>query len=84
VGTIRRECLDRMLIVNRHHLEKVFGEYFKSAFDRVEAETGVKLSNASVIGRVWGNLVDYQTDVLSRAGVGNEPLQRPRSRRGGG
>jgi hypothetical protein len=37
---------------------------FKIAFDRVEAETGVKLSNASVIGRVWENLVDYQTDVL--------------------
>ncbi len=37
---------------------------FKGAFDRVEAETGAKLSNASVIGRVWGNLVDYQTDVL--------------------
>jgi hypothetical protein len=37
---------------------------FKGAFDRVQAETGVKLTNASVIGRVWGNLDDYQTDVL--------------------
>ncbi len=37
---------------------------FKGAFDRVEAETGVRLTNASVIGRVWENLVDYQTDVL--------------------
>jgi len=27
VGTIRRECLDRMLIVNRRHLETVIGEY---------------------------------------------------------
>lgn len=37
---------------------------FKRAFDRVEAETGVKLSNASVIGRVWDSVADYQTDVL--------------------
>ncbi len=27
IGTIRRECLDRMLIVNRRHLETVIGEY---------------------------------------------------------
>jgi len=37
---------------------------FKRAFDRVESETGIRLSNASVIGRVWANLDDYQTDVL--------------------
>lgn len=37
---------------------------FKRAFDRVESETGIKLTNASVIGRVWANLDDYQTDVL--------------------
>ena len=29
-----------------------------------EEETGSKLTNASVIGRVWDNLADYQTDVL--------------------
>ena len=27
VGTIRRECLDRMLIFGRRHLEAVLGEY---------------------------------------------------------
>jgi hypothetical protein len=37
---------------------------FKRVFDRVEAETGVRLSNASVIGRIWGSLAEYQTDVL--------------------
>ncbi len=37
---------------------------FKGAFDRVEAETSIRLTNASVIGRVWGNLADYQTDVM--------------------
>lgn len=37
---------------------------FKRAFDRIESETGIRLSNASVIGRVWDDLADYQTDVL--------------------
>ncbi len=37
---------------------------FKRVFDRVEEETGVRLSNASVIGRVWESVADYQTDVL--------------------
>jgi len=27
VGTVRRECLDRMLILGRRHLERVVGEY---------------------------------------------------------
>jgi putative transposase len=27
VGTVRRECLDRMLVVGRRHLEEVLGEY---------------------------------------------------------
>ena len=27
IGTIRRECLDRMLIVGRYHLETVLAEY---------------------------------------------------------
>jgi putative transposase len=27
VGTIRRECLDRMLILGRRHLEAVLAEY---------------------------------------------------------
>ncbi len=51
---------------------------FKRAFDRIESETGIRLSNASVIGRVWANLDDYQTDVLvelasdtSRSNVSN-------------
>ena len=27
VGTIRRECLDRLLIVNEHHLARVIEQY---------------------------------------------------------
>lgn len=37
---------------------------FKHAFERVESETGIRLTNASVIGRAWDNLADYQTDVM--------------------
>lgn len=38
---------------------------FKKVFDRVEVETGRRLSNASVIGRIWQNQADYQADVLA-------------------
>ena len=37
---------------------------FKRAYDRVEVETGIRVVNASVIGRLWENQADYQTDVL--------------------
>jgi len=29
VGTVRRECLDRVLVLGRHHLEDVLEEYFQ-------------------------------------------------------
>jgi hypothetical protein len=37
---------------------------FKRVFDEVEADTGVRLTNASVIRRVWENQDDFQADVL--------------------
>jgi hypothetical protein len=37
---------------------------FKRVFDRVEKDTGVRLTNASVIRRVWDSQADYHTDVL--------------------
>ena len=37
---------------------------FKRVFDRVEQDTGLRLTNASVIRRVWENQAEYQTDVL--------------------
>jgi hypothetical protein len=37
---------------------------FKRAFDKVEADTGIRLTNASVIRRVWENQADFQADVL--------------------
>jgi hypothetical protein len=38
---------------------------FKRVFDRVEGDTGLRLSNASIIRRVWDNQADYQADVLA-------------------
>jgi len=37
---------------------------FKRAFDRLEADTGIRLTNASVIRRVWQNQAEFQADVL--------------------
>jgi hypothetical protein len=37
---------------------------FKRVFDRVEARTGERITNASVIRRVWANQSEFQTDVL--------------------
>lgn len=40
---------------------------FKRVFDRVEDETGIRVTNASVIRRIWRDNEDYQNDVLSLA-----------------
>ncbi len=37
---------------------------FKRVFDRIERDTGIRLTNAAVIRRMWENLADFQTDVL--------------------
>jgi hypothetical protein len=37
---------------------------FKRVFDRIESSSGVRLTNASVIRRVWENQAEYQDDVL--------------------
>jgi hypothetical protein len=38
---------------------------FKRVFERVEGDTGLRLTNASIIRRVWDNQADYQADVLT-------------------
>jgi len=40
---------------------------FKRVFDRVEEEQGIRVTNASVIGRIWTDMADYQADVLAAA-----------------
>src|ERR1700683_5512196 len=37
---------------------------FKRVFERVEQESGLRLTNASVIRRVWENQADFQAYVL--------------------
>lgn len=37
---------------------------FKRVFDRIENDTGIRLTNASVIRRMWENQADFQADVL--------------------
>ena len=37
---------------------------FKRVFARVDEDTGVRLTNASVIHRVWVSQSDFQTDLL--------------------
>jgi hypothetical protein len=37
---------------------------FRRVFERVERDTGLRLTNASIIRRVWENQNDYHTDVL--------------------
>jgi hypothetical protein len=37
---------------------------FKRVFGRVEAKSGQRITNASVIKRVWENQAEHQTDVL--------------------
>lgn len=37
---------------------------FKRVFDRVEAKTGLRITNASVIKRIWENQADFQADVF--------------------
>jgi hypothetical protein len=38
---------------------------FKRVSERVEGDSGIKVTNASLIGRVWENQYEYQTDVLA-------------------
>jgi hypothetical protein len=37
---------------------------FKRVFERMEAKTGIRITNASVIRRIWENQADFQADVL--------------------
>ena len=37
---------------------------FKRVFDRVEAKTGLRITNASVIKRLWENQAEFQADVF--------------------
>ena len=36
---------------------------FKRVFERLESTTGVRVTNASVIGRIWDSQDDFQTGI---------------------
>jgi hypothetical protein len=38
---------------------------FKRVFDRVASTSGIRVTNASVIGRIWENQAEFQSDVLA-------------------
>jgi hypothetical protein len=68
---LRRNELRTLLLQEGRSLlhEEGFGSgpgnlTFKRVFDRLELTSGIRLTNASVIKRVWPNLADYQADVL--------------------
>jgi len=43
---------------------------FKRVFARVEADTGIRLTNASVIRRVWADQADFQSEIMARVVAG--------------
>jgi hypothetical protein len=43
---------------------------FKRVFDRIEGDTGIRVTNASVIRRVWESQSAFQTDVLETVARG--------------
>ena len=45
---------------------------FKRVFERLEESTGVRVTNASVIGRVWDSVDDYRRDVLAALAAHDE------------
>ncbi len=71
----REELRDRLLDIGLSILrEDGFGTgaealTFKKVFDRYEEDTGIHLTNASVIRRVWHNQADFQADVLMAIAV---------------
>jgi hypothetical protein len=47
---------------------------FKRVFARVEADTGVRLTNASVIRRVWVDQADFQSEIMARVVAGTNEV----------
>lgn len=48
---------------------------FKRVFDRLERETGIRLTNASVINRAWENQAEFQADLLVSIALGQNDDQ---------
>ncbi len=66
-----REELRRLLLEAGAHvlLEEGLGTgaehlTFKRVYDKLEVTAGVRITNASVIGRIWDSQADFQDDLL--------------------
>jgi hypothetical protein len=44
---------------------------FKRVFEHLESTAGIRVTNASVIGRIWDSQDDFQTELLSTIAWGN-------------
>lgn len=42
---------------------------FKRVFDKIEGDDGIRITNASVIGRIWRDQAEFQRDVLIAAAL---------------
>jgi hypothetical protein len=62
----REELRDLLLEVGRSVLEEegLGALTFKRVFDRLDETRGIRLTNASVIRRVWTDQADFRSDVL--------------------
>ena len=62
----REELRDMLLEVGRSVLQEegLAALTFKTVFDRLNEKRGVRLTNGSVIGRVWRDQADFRADVL--------------------
>ena len=66
-GQFRDLCIEAGWMILRDEGLGAGGEALtlKRVRERVEADTGIRVTNASIIGRIWENQFDYQTDVLA-------------------
>jgi hypothetical protein len=64
---LRSVLLDagRAILLERGLQTQASSLTFKAALDRVEADTGLRFSNASVIGRIWKDQREYRLAVLN-------------------
>ncbi len=52
---------------------------FKNAFDRLEQATGIRLTNASVIRRVWESQAEFRVDVLVAVALDENEIEVDRT-----
>jgi hypothetical protein len=56
IGSVRRECLDQMLILNERHLHRMIGEYvgYFNTRDRIRGSANASRTRAKLTHAEWG------------------------------